>query len=135
MGSDSEWKWRVMNVSVTVKLINMQMHHILQCIILMEVRCFSRMYEQLTIPICLSASATVSDFHVKRFQSAGKDEDLMIYEELSFLKSCDWLKSDTLKYYSEKMFQACSPMRGGVDIQNDHQCDGGTGVFCRVADS
>ena len=71
------------------------------------------MYEQLTIPICQNVKFTVSDFHVRLFRLLDRETDSEIHAGLSSLKSCNWLKNDTLKYYSEKMFQACSTMRGG----------------------
>lgn len=118
-----------MSVSVTVRLTNMQMSHTRLCIILKKVRCFSRMYEQLSLPICLSASATVSDFHVKLFRLLDRETDSEIHAGLSSLKSCDWLKNDTLKYYSEKMFQACSITRGGWTFKTIISAMGELGYF------
>lgn len=71
------------------------------------------MYEQLSLPICQNASATVSDFHARLSRLLDTEEDSMIPVELSSLKSCDLLKNDSLKYYSLKMLQDFSTMRGG----------------------
>ena len=48
---------------------------------------------------------TVSDFHVRLSALLETDEALKMHEELYFLKSCGLLKSDTLKYFSQKMSQ------------------------------
>ena len=87
------------------------------------------MYEQLTLPICRSASATVSDFHVRLFRLLDIDEDSKIHAGLSSLKSCDLLKNDTLKYYSPKMLRAFSTMRGGRTFETIVNTMGDLGYF------
>ena len=71
-------------------------------------------YEQLELPICLNANVTVLDFHARLSALLDTEEDLKIQEALYSLKSCGWLKSDSLKYFSLKMFQDYLTMRGGV---------------------
>ena len=61
------------------------------------------MCEQLSLPICQSANVTVSDFHARLLALLEKEKDSEILEELYFLKSCGLLKSESLKYYSQKM--------------------------------
>lgn len=63
------------------------------------------MYEQLSLPICQSASDTVSVFRVRLSQLLESDEVSKTQEALFSLKSCDLLKSDTLQYYSPKTLQ------------------------------
>ena len=70
-------------------------------------------YEQLSLPICLNANVTVSDFHAKVSALVESEEVSQIHEELYSLKSCGWLKSDTLKYYSQKMLLDYLTMMGG----------------------
>ena len=71
-------------------------------------------YEQLELPICLNANATVLDFHARLSALLDSAEDSQIQEELYSLKSCGWLKSDSLKYFSQKMLQDFLTMKGGV---------------------
>ena len=71
-------------------------------------------YEQLELPICLNANATVLDFHARLSALLDGAEDSQIQEELYSLKSCGWLKSDSLKYFSQKMLQDFLTMKGGV---------------------
>ena len=72
------------------------------------------MYEQLTLDICPNANATVSAFHAKVSVLLESGAVSQILEALSFLKSCGWLKNDTLNYYSRKMYGDCSTMMGGA---------------------
>lgn len=71
-------------------------------------------YEQLELPICLNANATVLDFHARLSALLDSAEDSQIQEELYSLKSCGWLKSDSLKYFSVKMLQDFLTTKGGV---------------------
>ena len=71
-------------------------------------------YEQLELPICLNANVTVLDFHARLSALLDTEEDLKIQEALYSLKSCGWLKSDSLKYFSVRMLQDFLTMRGGV---------------------
>jgi len=72
------------------------------------------MCEQLTLGICLNANATVSDFPVRLSALVESEGDSMILEELCSLKSCGLLKSESLKYFSQKMLLDFLTMRGGV---------------------
>ena len=72
------------------------------------------MCEQLSLPICQSANVTVSDFHAKVSALLESEKDSEILEELYFLKSCGLLKSESLKYYSQKMLADCLTMMGGA---------------------
>ena len=89
-------------------------------------------YEQLELPICLNASATVLDFHARLSALLDTEEDLKIQEALYSLKSCGWLKRDSLKYFSLKMFQDYLTMRGG-HLWHHHIRYGRVGVFCGMA--
>ena len=65
---------------------------------------------QLTLPgldltIYQKPSVTVSDFLVRLSVLLETDEALKMHEGLYFLKSCDLLKKDTLRYYSPKMLR------------------------------
>ena len=77
-------------------------------------------YEQLELPICLNASATVLDFHARLSALLDTEEDLKIQEALYSLKSCGWLKSDSLKYFSLKMLQDYLAMRGGSPLASSY---------------
>ena len=70
-------------------------------------------YEQLTLPICQSAKFTVEDFRVRVSALLESEEVSTILEELYSLKSCDWLKKDSLSIYSLKTSKDCSTMMGG----------------------
>lgn len=50
-------------------------------------------------------TVTASDFHARLSALLESDEVSTIAEELCFLKSCDWLVSESLNYYSEKTLQ------------------------------
>ena len=68
---------------------------------------------QLTLPgfnpeIYRKPSVTVSDFLVRLSVLLETDEALKMHEELYSLRSCDLLKSESLKYYSQKMLQGSS---------------------------
>ena len=89
-------------------------------------------YEQLELPICLNANVTVLDFHARLSALLDTDEDLKIQEALYSLKSCGWLKSDSLKYFSQKMLQDFLTTRGG-HIRYYHIRYGRVGVFCGMA--
>lgn len=89
-------------------------------------------YEQLELPICLNANVTVLDFHARLSALLDTEEDLKIQEALYSLKSCGWLKSDSLKYFSQKMFQDYLIMRGG-HLWHHHIHYGRVGVFCGMA--
>ena len=71
-------------------------------------------YEQLSLPICQNVTATASDFHARLSALLESEGASMIHEELYFLKSCGWLKSESLQYFSLKMLQDFLTMRGGV---------------------
>ena len=71
------------------------------------------MCEQLSLPICLNANATVSDFHVRLSALVESEEVSQIHEALYSLKSCGSLKSESLKYFSQKMLLDFLTMRGG----------------------
>ena len=77
-------------------------------------------------------NVTVSDFHARLSALLDCEEVLKIHEELYSLKSCDLLKSDTLKYFSLKMLQDCSTIVGGY-VPDPYLCNGRIGVFCRMA--
>ena len=87
------------------------------------------MYEQLSLPICQNVKFTVSDFHAKVSALQDCAEDFQIHAALFSLKSCDWLKKESLKYYSQKMLQDCLPMRGGRTFQTIIQTMGELGYF------
>ena len=75
------------------------------------------MYEQLTLEICQNVNVTVSAFHVKVSQLLEGGVDSKTLEALSFLRSCGWLKPDTLKFYSQKMSRDCSTTMGGQPLE------------------
>ena len=77
-------------------------------------------------------TCTVSDFHARLSVLQGTDEVLKIHEELYSLRSCDLLKSDTLKYFSQKMLEDSSTIVGGY-VPNDYLHNGRAGVCCRMA--
>lgn len=58
-------------------------------------------------------TATASAFHVRLSALLETDEASRIQEELSFLKSCGWLKSESLVYFSQKTLRDSSITRGG----------------------
>ena len=70
-------------------------------------------YEQLSLPICQSASVTASAFRARLSVLLELEEASKIHEELYFLRSCGWLKSDTLQFFSEKMLRDYLTTRGG----------------------
>ena len=59
--------------------------------------------QQLSLEIYQTQKCTASDFHAKLSVLLESEQVSEIQEALSFLKSCGWLKSDTLKFYSQKM--------------------------------
>ena len=69
--------------------------------------------EELTPEICQKQKCTASDFHARLSVLLESEEVSKIQEALSFLKSCGWLKSESLIYYSPKMSRAFSATRGG----------------------
>ena len=71
-------------------------------------------YEQLSLPICQSASVTASAFRARLSVLLELEKASKIHEELYFLRSCGWLKNDTLKYFSLKMLQDYLTTRGGL---------------------
>ena len=71
-------------------------------------------YEQLSLPICQSASVTASAFRARLSVLLELEEASKIHEELYFLRSCGWLKSDTLQFFSEKMLRDYLTTRGGL---------------------
>ena len=58
-------------------------------------------------------TATASDFHARLSALLESEEASKIQEELCFLKSCGWLESESLVYFSQKTSEAFSIMRGG----------------------
>lgn len=58
-------------------------------------------------------TATASDFHARLSALLESEEASKIQEELCFLKSCGWLESESLGYFSQKTSEAFSIMRGG----------------------
>lgn len=58
-------------------------------------------------------TATASDFHARLSVLLESEEALKIQEELCFLKSCGWLESESLVYFSPKTSEVSSTMRGG----------------------
>ena len=58
-------------------------------------------------------TATASDFHARLSALLESEEASKIQEELCFLKSCGWLESESLVYFSPKTSEASSIMRGG----------------------
>lgn len=58
-------------------------------------------------------TATASDFHARLSALLESEEALKIQEELCFLKSCGWLESESLVYFSPKTSEVSSTMRGG----------------------
>lgn len=74
---------------------------------------------QLTLPgldltMFQRPNVTVSDFLVRLSVLLETGEALKMHEELYFLKSCGLLKSESLKYYSQKMLQDFSTIEEGV---------------------
>ena len=72
---------------------------------------------QLTLPgfdlkMFRKPTVTVSDFLVRLSVLLETDEVLKMHEELYFLRSCDLLKRDSLKFYSQKMLQGSSTIAG-----------------------
>ena len=58
-------------------------------------------------------TATASDFHARLSALLEIDEASKILEELCFLKSCGWLKSESLVYFSPKTLKDFLTTRGG----------------------
>lgn len=58
-------------------------------------------------------TATASDFHARLSALLESEEASKIQEELCFLKSCGWLESESLVYFSPKTSEVSSAMRGG----------------------
>lgn len=69
-------------------------------------------------------TATASDFHVRLSVLLETEEASKILEELCFLKSCGWLKSESLAYFSPKTLRDFLTTRGGAHIRNHHQRHG-----------
>lgn len=59
--------------------------------------------EELAPEIYQKQKCTVLDFHARLSQLLENEEASQIQGALSFLKSCGWLKSESLIYYSPKM--------------------------------
>ena len=57
-------------------------------------------------------TATASDFHVRLSALLETGEVLKIQEGLCFLKSCGWLKNESLVYFSQKTLRDYSIMTG-----------------------
>lgn len=57
-------------------------------------------------------TATASDFHARLSALLESEEASKIQEELCFLKSCGWLESESLVYFSPKTSEVSSTMRG-----------------------
>ena len=89
-------------------------NHTSPCTIPRKVRFSLKMYEQLTLGICPNVNVTVSVFRAKVSQLLEGGVDSKTLEALSFLRSCGWLKFDTLKFYSQKMSKVYSTMMGGA---------------------
>lgn len=70
--------------------------------------------QQLSLPIFQKLTATASDFHVRLSALLESDTASQIQEALYSLKSCGWLKSESLKFFSLKMLQDFLTTRGGV---------------------
>lgn len=62
-------------------------------------------------------NVTVSDFHAKLSALLDCEEALKMHEEIYSLRSCGLLKSDTLKYCSQKMLTDYLTTMGGVTFQ------------------
>lgn len=62
-------------------------------------------------------TATASDFHARLSALLESEEALKIQEELCFLKSCGWLESESLVYFSPKTSEVSSIMRGGANLR------------------
>lgn len=78
--------------------------------------------QQLSLEICRTQKSTASDFHARLSALLGSDEVLKIHEGLSFLRSCGWLKSDTLTFYSPKMSKGFSTtMKDEPSAQSSEQ--------------
>ena len=65
-------------------------------------------------------TATASDFHARLSVLLESEEALKIQEELCFLKSCGWLESKSLVYFSPKTSEASSTMRGDKPSESLH---------------
>ena len=70
-------------------------------------------YEQLTLPICRNVNVTASDFRARVSALAESVEVSQIHEALYSLKSCGWLKNESLKYFSQKMLLDFLTTMGG----------------------
>ena len=70
-------------------------------------------YEQLTLGICQSVRCTAEDFLARVSRLLESEKASKIQEELFSLKSCGWLKSDTLDLYSLRTSEDFSTMTGG----------------------
>ena len=64
--------------------------------------------QQLSLGNFQKPKCTASDFHARLSQLLESEEVLKIQEALSFLRSCGWLKSDTLIFFSPKMLKGFS---------------------------
>ena len=64
--------------------------------------------EQLCLGICQKQKCTASDFHARLSVLLETEKVSRILEALSFLRSCGWLKSESLTYYSQKMSKGFS---------------------------
>ena len=65
-------------------------------------------YEQLSLGISLKQRSTASDFHARLSAWQESEGALKIQEALYSLKSCGWLKNDTLIFSLPKMSKDCS---------------------------
>ena len=74
-------------------------------------------YEQLTLPICPNVSVTAEDFHAKVSALLESGAVSEIQEALYSLKSCAWLKQESLSIYSLKMSEDYLTMMGGATFE------------------
>lgn len=65
-------------------------------------------------------TATASDFHARLSALLESEEASKIQEELCFLKSCGWLESESLVYFSPKTSEVSSTMRGGKHSESSY---------------
>lgn len=62
-------------------------------------------YEQLSLNISPSVRCTASDFRASLSRLQEGVEDSEILEALSFLRSCGWLKPESLRYFSARTYE------------------------------
>lgn len=115
------WKWRGMSASGIAKSTDGRTRVIPRCIDQKKARFILMIYEQLTLGICQSVRCTAEDFLAKVSQLLESEEALKIQEELFSLRSCGWLKSDTLDLYSLRTSEDSSTTMGATPLKRSSE--------------